>query len=305
MSPEASAPVNRILKSSIVDGPGNRAAVFLQGCNFCCAYCHNPETVNICNNCGACVEGCPAGALSLDGAGPGKPLPQVLWDSAACTLCDACIKTCPCMSSPRVTWMSADMVMEELEPALDFARGLTVSGGECTLYPEFLRELGARVRGAGKTFFLDTNGCYDFAGDPELMELVDGVMLDVKAPEGKLSEIMEAGEVCGTKSSVGDEWCNNEDTVRSQLQFLANSGKLWEVRTVVSPGLTDAPSAVEQVCRILKECAAGDMPRYKLIRYRPWGVRPKAAVRLAAPEDSDMQILADICLSYGVPQIII
>ena len=38
------APVNKIIPVSVVDGPGNRTAVFLQGCNISCAYCHNPET---------------------------------------------------------------------------------------------------------------------------------------------------------------------------------------------------------------------------------------------------------------------
>ena len=64
----AAAPVNRILPLSTVDGPGCRAAVFLQGCNLACAYCHNPETQNLCTGCGACVPACPAGALSLESA---------------------------------------------------------------------------------------------------------------------------------------------------------------------------------------------------------------------------------------------
>lgn len=37
--------VHKIIKSSIVDGPGNRLAIFMQGCNFDCWYCHNPETI--------------------------------------------------------------------------------------------------------------------------------------------------------------------------------------------------------------------------------------------------------------------
>ena len=37
-------PVNKIIPFSSVDGPGNRTAVFVQGCNFNCHYCHNPET---------------------------------------------------------------------------------------------------------------------------------------------------------------------------------------------------------------------------------------------------------------------
>ena len=39
------ATVSKILTYSIVDGPGNRLVIFLQGCNFNCACCHNPSTI--------------------------------------------------------------------------------------------------------------------------------------------------------------------------------------------------------------------------------------------------------------------
>lgn len=59
------APVNKIISFSAVDGFGNRTAIFLQGCNQNCWYCHNPETIRHCRACGACVAACPAGALEL------------------------------------------------------------------------------------------------------------------------------------------------------------------------------------------------------------------------------------------------
>jgi pyruvate formate lyase activating enzyme len=37
--------INKIIDSSVVDGPGNRTVIFFQGCNFNCTYCHNPETI--------------------------------------------------------------------------------------------------------------------------------------------------------------------------------------------------------------------------------------------------------------------
>ncbi len=36
--------VNKIETFGLVDGPGVRVAIFLQGCNMRCKYCHNPET---------------------------------------------------------------------------------------------------------------------------------------------------------------------------------------------------------------------------------------------------------------------
>lgn len=37
--------INQIIPFSNVDGVGNRLAIFLQGCNLSCIYCHNPETI--------------------------------------------------------------------------------------------------------------------------------------------------------------------------------------------------------------------------------------------------------------------
>jgi pyruvate formate lyase activating enzyme len=39
------ASVADVIRFSWVDGPGNRFVVFLQGCNFDCLACHNPQTI--------------------------------------------------------------------------------------------------------------------------------------------------------------------------------------------------------------------------------------------------------------------
>ena len=41
---DCKAIVNKIETFGLVDGPGVRVVVFLQGCNMRCKYCHNPET---------------------------------------------------------------------------------------------------------------------------------------------------------------------------------------------------------------------------------------------------------------------
>ncbi|MGM0378853.1 MAG: 4Fe-4S cluster-binding domain-containing protein [Bacillota bacterium] len=42
--------IRNIINFSSIDGPGNRTAIFFQGCNFNCINCHNPETIKIYNN---------------------------------------------------------------------------------------------------------------------------------------------------------------------------------------------------------------------------------------------------------------
>ena len=283
------APVNRILKSSIVDGPGNRAAVFVQGCNFTCRYCHNSETISLCRGCGVCVKVCPAGALRPASEEAAPPL----WDQTRCVLCDACIKACPFLASPRVRVMDAPEVMAELDSVRAFIRGITVSGGECTRYPAFLLSLGRLAREQGLTFFLDSNGSYPWEADEALLECTDAVMLDIKAdPDNPAAYRAVTGD-CG-------------ETIRRAAEFLARRHKLYEVRTVVSPGLFDVRTTVENVCRLIAGVESGPAEiRYKLIRYRSVGVRPAEAAVLLPPDDALMEELAAICASFGIRAVVI
>lgn len=242
-------PVNKILPYSVVDGPGNRVAVFLQGCNIHCAYCHNPETQQLCRGCGVCVEGCPVGALSwAHGA--------VQWDSRLCCGCDRCIQVCPHHASPKIRMMTAQQVWEKIRESIPFIRGITVSGGECSLYPEFLTELFTVVRAHGLTCLMDSNGTTDLAAYPELMACCDGVMLDVKSWSPEVYRNLTGGE---------------NDVVKRNLRYLSQTGKLEELRIVSLPEYVDAPEVIRGVAGTLEpEAVSGVL--LKLIRFRPFGV---------------------------------
>ena len=259
------APVNKIIWFSNVDGPGNRTAVFFQGCPFNCLFCHNPETIHLCSSCGVCVAGCPAGALSLrDG--------QVVWNRDRCIQCDACIRACPHDASPRVRWMTADDVFAEISRALPYIDGVTVSGGECTLYTDFLLELFPMVREKGKTCLLDSNGSFDFEKDPRILSCSDGVMLDVKAVSPAWSRQLVSSP---------------PDPVLKNLDYLLSVGKLQEVRTVVFP---DRPAENEETVRYVAG-RIGNACDYKIIRYRPFGVRERCQAligdRITDPEEAE------------------
>ena len=244
------APVNKIIPFSNVDGPGNRTAVFFQGCPFNCLYCHNPETIHLCRDCGACVKTCPAGALTLGGDG------AVHWDSAACVQCDTCIRTCPHDASPKVRWMTVEELMGELRRSMPYIRGISTSGGECTLQNEFLIELFTEVRKLGKTCLIDSNGSFDFEKDPRVLRVSEGVMLDVKAVEKSWSDQLISYP---------------RDTVLRNLDYLLRVGKLYEVRTVILP---DRDRENEETVRFVAD-KIRDGCFYKIIRYRPFGVRER------------------------------
>ena len=244
------APVNKIIPFSNVDGPGNRTAIFFQGCPFNCLFCHNPETIHLCRSCGLCVEKCPAGALSFD---EGR---QVVWNGAKCVQCDSCIKICPHDASPRIRWTTVEDLLREVRRAAPYIEGITTSGGECTLQNEFLIEFFTEVRKLGKTCLIDSNGSFDFEADPRVLAVSEGVMLDVKAVEPAWS---------GTLISYP------HDTVLKNLDYLLRAGKLYEVRTVIFPG-RDREN--EETVRYVAEHIR-DNCFYKIIRYRPYGVREK------------------------------
>jgi len=62
--------------------------------------------------------------------------------------------------------MTAQETFQKIAKQIPFIRGVTVSGGECTLYPEFLTELFSICREHGLETMLDSNGTMDFGWRP-------------------------------------------------------------------------------------------------------------------------------------------
>lgn len=244
-----SVPVNRTLEYSLVDGPGNRTVIFLQGCNIACHYCHNPETQKICLNCGVCIESCPPKALSMENE-------MVVWNEERCIGCDACISVCSHQSSPKVKWMTVSQIMGKVSSSMPFIRGITVSGGECSLYMDFLIKLFQACKEKNLSCLMDCNGTIP-VWNHQVMDYCDGVMLDVKAWSGECFRALTGG---------------TNDVLRENLQRIAALGKLTEIRIVCVEGEVDAE---ECICGIADTLGMDEIKKtlLKLIRFRPVGVR--------------------------------
>lgn len=269
------APINRIIPFSNVDGPSNRTAIFFQGCQFNCRFCHNPETIHMCVHCGECVETCPVKALSIQDG-------RVVWNKDLCVNCDTCIRTCTRSASPKVTEMTVDELLPQIERVRPYIQGITLSGGECTIYKDFIIELFPRVKEMGLTTLLDSNGSLDFEKNPEILEYCDGVMLDVKAADKDFHEWLVR---------------HSNETVLRNLEYLLRAGKLYEVRTIIFPGRDkDNTDTVSYVSRIIQ-----DRCIYKIIRYRQFGVREEQQ-RILGDDTTDeayAQTFVELARSLG------
>ncbi len=181
--------VFNLQRYSLHAGPGIRTTVFLKGCPLCCAWCHNPEGMsprpellvveNRCVACGECRRACPFGdTLAGEGALPVSP--------ESCRLCGACVEACPTGARQMIgrTMSVPEVLQQILQDRLFYETsngGVTVSGGEPLLQPQFLCALLEACQAHGLHTALDTTG---FGCTEHLLAAAarsDLVLYDVKA----------------------------------------------------------------------------------------------------------------------------
>lgn len=271
--------INKIIPFSSVDGPGNRTAIFLQGCNINCLYCHNPETINICNNCGKCINACEFDALYLENE-------KVVWDKKKCKDCSLCIKRCLNNSTPKTLLLSVNEVLYEIKKYSAFISGITVSGGECTLQHEFLTKVFMETKKLGLTNFIDTNGTtplYDFKN---LIRYTDKVMIDIKSFDNEEHE-----KLTGESNKV----------VLENARFLSSINKLYEVRTVIVPNVLDNYNNIDNISKLIANLNPNI--RYKIIKYRPIGVRTNL-IDSFTPDEKIIKELVDLAIKNGCKNVV-
>lgn len=158
--------IARISRGAVHDGPGVRTVVFFKGCPLRCLWCHSPETQGLasdilllkdrCLRCGACVDACEHEAASLDTDGP-------VIDRSRCERCGRCAAVCPAEARElQGTWMDDTAVLEAIRRDVPFydasGGGVTFSGGEPLLQPEFLAALIRSCRAEGIHTAVETCG---------------------------------------------------------------------------------------------------------------------------------------------------
>lgn len=270
-----SAVINKIIPFSNVDGPGNRCAIFFQGCNVHCIYCHNTETINPCNNCQDCLKSCFYNALSIHNS-------KIVYDEKQCQHCGACIRTCKYNASPKTKIYSVDKLVEEIKSYTPFIRGVTVSGGEPTLNRDFVISFFKKVKEMDLSCFVDTNGFFDLIDMKDLIKVTDKFLMDIKSV-GNLKTL------CGT----------DRTNHIVNLKYLLSLDKVHEVRTVILKDVMDARQTVKEVANVLKNYP--DV-KYKLIKVHTTGltVQQKKKLEGKIPSDEEMLSLSKLAIKIGV-----
>ncbi|MBU1904131.1 MAG: glycyl-radical enzyme activating protein [Proteobacteria bacterium] len=178
-----------IQRFSIHDGPGIRTTVFMKGCPLDCLWCSNPESRDFlptlmvreinCKGCGACVEACVEGAISISREG-GRKI-----DRDRCTQCllctDACIygslNVCGRYVGVREV---IDEVMRDEAFYNNSGGGMTVSGGEALSQTRFVTRLLRESKREGLHTTIDTSGYAPWNEMREILRFVDLVLFDIK-----------------------------------------------------------------------------------------------------------------------------
>jgi pyruvate formate lyase activating enzyme len=289
--------VFNIQKYSLHDGPGIRTTVFLKGCPLRCGWCHNPESRAAepeiawsearCIHCGQCSEVCPQSAAGRPAA------PEI--DRQRCLRCGQCVAVCPTGARELVGRQRtvAEVLAEILQDRIFYDEsggGVTLSGGEPLMQPEFAVELLAACRAQGLHTAVDTCGygrCEDLLA---LAAVTDLFLYDVK---------------------ILDDDRHRQYTGASNVVILENLKALCQlradvwIRVPVIPGFNDSGRDVEAIAAWV--ASLGDIRRLHLLPYHALGRNKAERVGLvpdtapaAGPADGHLESLAERARAYGL-----
>ena len=258
-----------VTRNNLKDGAGIRTAVFFKGCNLKCPWCHNPESIeptaqiafyaNRCIQCGSCVSECPRVACQLD---RGTRI-----DRAICTNCGECAQACPSGALELVGrhYEIPDLVdlLVRDKPFYDASGGgVTLSGGEPTLYCEYCSDLISALGKRGVNVAIQTNGTFQWRTFEDfILPHVELVMFDVKIADPATHE-----RLTGVTNAQ----------ILSNLRMMASRGleKLL-VRVPLVPGFTSGPDNYHSLAEVFRNLR---ITRVALLPYNTSGIHKAEAL---------------------------
>lgn len=299
-----SAPVFNIQSYSIHDGPGIRVTVFIKGCPLRCLWCANPEshlaepqlmTVSAkCVACGKCIPVCPKGAIR-PGEAEGRPI--AVTDRDLCVNCGACVAVCPSeareISGKRMTVREAlDKVLLDKLFLDASGGGMTLSGGECLMHPDFTEALLYAAKQEGIHTAVESCCFASREVIDRVFRHVDLGLLDIKHMDSAAHE-----RYTGVPNTA----------ILENIRHIYHDLKVpVTVRVPTVPGYNDSVENITATARFVSESLGKEVPVH-LLPYHRLGESKKANLGremnlgIAIPDDSHMQELKAVVESFGLP----
>lgn len=215
-----------IKEFAVHDGRGMRTTVFLKGCPLRCIWCHNPEGIEInpqlmvrensCKHCGLCLKKC---------------------NHLECKPFNRCVHICPDNLVKIVgEEISAKKLAEQLLKNKDFFidGGITFSGGEPLMQPEFLLETINYLKGIN--IAIETSGYVDSNVFKEIISKVDYVYMDIK-----LANDDKHKKYTGVSNKL----------ILRNLEVLKESKVPCTIRTPLIPNITDTKENIDKIKELI------------------------------------------------------
>ncbi|MCL1828835.1 MAG: glycyl-radical enzyme activating protein [Oscillospiraceae bacterium] len=260
---EITGSVFNIQRYSIHDGPGIRTTVFLKGCPIRCFWCQNPESQSlqpellfdkhICTLCGECISACPSGANT-------RGEKSVLIDRKKCSGCGKCVDSCPpAARKPAGNHMTAEEVMSVVikDKAMykKSGGGITLSGGDFTMQPEFSLALLKMSREMGLHTAAETCGHAKWEILESLLGYTDYLFYDIKMMDPERHK----------KGTGHDNRLILDNAVKT-----ARMPVEMHIRCPMIPGFNDTPENVAAVLHFVVNDLKLPKERFTLLRYNKY-----------------------------------
>lgn len=254
------------------DGPGIRTTVFLKFCSLRCKWCCNPESIGarpeLAYNAGKCIgkQKCgrclkppvPEGAFYVvDGQ---DDRVHVNWDLAS-ECAEETTSLCPTGALYLFgREMTVDQVLDEVEQDGAFYResggGVTLSGGECLLQPDFSAAVLAESHQRGINTAIETAGNVPWAFMEKVLPHVDTVLHDHKLTDPDRH-----------RKWVGVD--NKRILENFKKAYETFPDKAFIARTPVVPGVNDDEEHIRSVLAFIRPHK--NVVDYQLLPYHRYG----------------------------------
>lgn len=217
-----------IQRFSVYDGPGIRTNVFFKGCPLKCLWCHNPESQTFrpelmvfeskCVHCGKCTQVCK-----------NTFLPE-------CTACGQCVKVCE-NGARKISGrtVSDTEVMETVKRDVPFYEtsggGITLSGGEPLMQPEFAFSLLKLSRENGINTAVETAGFASWSVFEKILPFTDLFLFDIKGMDETI-HIRNTGVSNGLILSNAERLMKAGVRIRFRMPYIpgVNSEELKDIK---------------------------------------------------------------------------